>query len=92
VNGEKCIYGDHLAEKYQSGRPICWKGWNWNKLDEPAARHWVKVAEAFLSNVDMYDLQSFIPDAGADVSVLENARKILEHSKLVLEGSPCRNK
>lgn len=90
-----CVYGpkEHPAQRYQSGRPVCWPCWNWNKLDHPAALHWAKVAEGFLSNVDAYDLTNYLPACGLTkdeaVAVLEGAQKILEHSRLILEGPPA---
>jgi len=53
----------HAAEKHMSGTPICWPCWNWVKLNGPAARHWLRVGGEFLSNVDMYDLTTFLPQA-----------------------------
>ena len=92
---EPCAYGgDHPAEKYMSGTPICWRHWNWVKLDLPAANHWAKVAKEFLSNVDMYDVLNFMPAAGlADhdfARVLEGAQKILAYSLEVQQGPPSR--
>lgn len=86
-----CAYGgDHPAEKYSSGTPICWAHWRWVKLDLPAANHWAKVAEGFLSNVDYYDLMNFFPAAGVSQSdahiMLESARKIRAYSKRTQAG------
>lgn len=54
------------ADKFSSGVPECWGCWNWRKLDGPAARHWARVSEEFLSNVDAYDLTKFLPAALGD--------------------------
>lgn len=88
-----CSYGSetHPAEKVMSGTPICWKHWNLVKLDLPAAEHWSKVAEAFLSNVDMYDVMTYLPACGLtqdEMSVmLASARKVLDHSNIVKTGN-----
>ena len=87
-----CAYGKeaHPAEKRMSGTPICWAHWNWVKLNEPAARHWARVAEEFLSNVDMYDVTKFLPACGLTEeqmgTMIDSARKVRDHSIEVLKG------
>jgi hypothetical protein len=88
---EACCYGgDHPAEKYMSGSPICWRHWYWLKLDLPAANHWERVAREFLSNVDTWDITQYFVAAGLNedemATMLTSARKILSHSEKVKEG------
>lgn len=92
IEDEKCRYCGSQAEKYKSGTPICWSCWYWVKLDHPAATHWARVAEEFLSNVDFYDLTKYLPacDLTADEihTLLDGARRVLEHSRATLAGPP----
>jgi hypothetical protein len=71
-------------DKYQSGTATCWSCWNQAKLNLPAARHWAKVAEEFLSNVDMHDVLTYLPNCGLTTeeatTMLASARKVLEFS------------
>lgn len=83
-----CSHGcGREAEKISSGSPECWPCWNRRKLDLPAARHWARVADEFLSNVDFYDLQKFLPACGLtddEVStMLLSAKKVKEYSKMI---------
>jgi recombinational DNA repair protein (RecF pathway) len=74
----------------------CSRCWNYRKLDLPAAEHWAKVAREFLSNVDVYDIMTFLPTAlvGAERvadhgGMLRAARRIMEYSeRLIKEGPP----
>ena len=90
---EMCAYGDgnHPAERVQSGTPICWQHWYWVKLNLPAATHWKRVGEEFLSNVDMWDLMSYLPACGLTQEemtiMLKGAEKVVEFSKRVVEGT-----
>jgi hypothetical protein len=88
----KCNWCGGPSDKYSSGSAICWSCWYWTHMDLPAARHWAKVAEAFLSNVDMYDLIKFLPACGLTKKQIETmlkcAQKVQEHSELVKSGPP----
>ena len=78
------------AEKVSSGVPECWPCWNRRKLDLPAARHWARVAEQFLSNVDLYDLMTYLPACGLSPDdarvMLRSARAVLERSERVIRN------
>lgn len=78
------------AVKFSSGRPECWKCWNWRKLDGPAARHWAEVSTQFLSNVDMYDLSNYFGQCGVSLeeakTMLRAAAKIRDTSKAMLDA------
>lgn len=63
----------------------CQRCWDWRKLDGPAARHWAKVAETFLSNVDTYDYIHYLPAALGDdqrgVEMIKAAWDLMHYSK-----------
>jgi hypothetical protein len=84
-----CNFCGHPAEKFQSGIPTCWRCWYLRKMDFPAAEHWAKTAALFLSNVDTYDFLSYFSACGLTkdeaMQMLLNAKKVLEHSRSVLE-------
>lgn len=86
-----CAHGcGRYADKYSSGTPECWPCWNRRKLDLPAARHWAEVGEAFLSNVDFYDLTKYLPACGLTqdemVTMIESAKKVRDYSKALVEA------
>lgn len=85
-----CSRCGNLADKTSSGMSECWPCWNWRKLDLPAAQHWAPAAEVFLSNVDMYDVMTYLPACGLTQEemgvMLKAARKVLDHSTTVLKG------
>jgi hypothetical protein len=87
----KCGCGQP-ADKFSSNRPECWPCWYWRKLDWPAAEHWERVAGEFLSNVDMYDLMTYLPACGLErdevFAMLRSVRAVLEYSKRIRQGSP----
>lgn len=68
-----------------SGVYECDVCWNWRKLDKPAALHWEKVSTEFLSNIDMYDVMNFFPDAGLSredyTTMIQSARRLLQYSQ-----------
>jgi hypothetical protein len=67
---------EHPATKYMSGSAICTECWYWVKLDGPAHRHWSKVTDEFLSNVDFHDISSFLPKVFGDDGT--KGRQLLE--------------
>lgn len=83
----KCGCG-RPADKFSSGDPECWNCWSIRKLDLPAARHWARVAEEFLSNVDFHDLTAFLPACGMTREeagvMIRCAQKVRDHSKQLL--------
>lgn len=82
-----CARCGRPADKWSSNVPECSPCWYRRKLDLPAAQHWAKVAAEFLSNVDMYDLMTYLPACGLSEdemrTMLHAARKVLEHSEAV---------
>ena len=91
----KCGCGQP-ADKFSSNQPECWPCWNWRKLDRPAADHWERVAGEFLSNVDTYDLMTYLPACGLTqeeaIAMLRSAQTVLEHSKRIRQGPPHAHK
>lgn len=89
-----CARCGNPADKSSSGMAECWPCWHWRKLDLPAAQHWHKAAEHFLSNVDMYDLMTYLPACGLSQDemtvMLKAARKVVDHSKKVIDGYTAR--
>lgn len=85
---EPCWNCGNPADKYSSGNPECWPCWNWRKMDFPAASHWAKVAEGFLSNIDLYDLSKFLPACGLSKeeiqATFDSVIRILDHSRIVV--------
>lgn len=86
-----CAHGcGRPSERYSSGTPECWACWNRRKLDLPAARHWGKVSEEFLSNVDFYDFTKYLPKCGLSKEEIEimivSARKVRDFSKKMVEA------
>jgi hypothetical protein len=75
-----------------SGILECGKCWNYRKMDRPAALHWAKVGEEFLSNVDMWDVTSYLPACGLTTdemhTMIRAARKVRDHSKALVEKGP----
>lgn len=72
-----------------SGVDECHECWTWRKLDGPAAKHWFKAASMFLSNIDMYDAQTFIPkrcevDLDAMSAAIKTAEKVKDACKEML--------
>lgn len=79
-----------------SGVNECGGCWQWRKLDLPAAEHWYKVATAFLSNVDLHDMQTYLPAAlkssdKVDIDyaqLLRGANAVKQYSKRVIDDGP----
>lgn len=71
-----------------SGSYECNDCWYWRKMDGPAARHWAKVGETFLSNVDLHDLMTYLPAClGSQedaVTLLRLAQKLTGRSQAML--------
>lgn len=91
----KCAYcgAEDGSVEYHSGVQECRRCWNYRKLDEPAASHWAKVAKAFLSNVDMYDLTQYMPrvvglEQSELTAVLTGARRIELVSRYLNDNGP----
>lgn len=53
---------ESLDVSTHSGVFECGRCWTWRKLDGPAAGHWNRAASKFLSNVDIYDCMTFMPE------------------------------
>lgn len=89
---EKCGHGcGRDAEKTSSGHPECWPCWNRRKLDLPAAEHWARVSAEFLSNVDMYDVMTYLPERcglGKDdmQTMIQAVRKVQTYSAALLKA------
>jgi hypothetical protein len=75
-----------------SGILECGKCWDYRKMDRPAALHWAKVGEEFLSNVDMYDWMYYFDKCGLTrdeaVTMIGAAQKVRDHSKALVEKGP----
>lgn len=79
-----------------SGVDECSACWNYRKLDFPAAQHWHKVAAEFLSNVDLYDMQTYLPtslagDDRVDIDygqLLRGVQAVMVHSKRLIDDGP----
>ena len=96
----RCSYCGHVDDgrntvSTHSGREECHGCWNHRKLDRPAAAHWAKVAREFLSNVDAYDVLTYLPKAleGGDrvtdyAAMLRSVQAVAEHSERVLRDGP----
>jgi hypothetical protein len=91
---QRCGSADNVST--HSGVDECSGCWNYRKLDLPAAQHWHKVAGEFLSNVDMYDMMTYLPEAlsGDDkvdityAQMLRAVQAVMVHSKRVCENGP----
>lgn len=79
----------------------CSRCWTYRKLDRPAAAHWAAVARTFLSNVDTYDVLTYLPAALADArngkgepvtvtwdQVLLGAQTVMLRSERLLRDGP----
>lgn len=89
----RCSHGgDHPAERFRSGVPVCWRHWKWEKLEGPAARHWSKAADAFLRKVDTYDLTEYFRAAGlthGEVQIMmASLAAIRDYSQELVEQNP----
>lgn len=99
----KCSRCGHYDETTTTHSSVeeCSGCWHHRKLDAPAARHWAKVAQEFLSNVDAYDMLTYLPKALEDVvdgngeplnltwgQLLRGAQAIMLHSERVLKDGP----
>lgn len=82
--------GTRPADKISSGSPECWNCWSIRKLDLPAAQHWARVAEEFLSNVDFHDLTAYLPSCGMTkeemTTMITCAKKVRDHSKALVDN------
>lgn len=90
---EKCAYCGGDGARTHSGILECGRCWDYRKLDRPAALHWAKVGESFLSNVDMYDLMDYLPkviglDRDEMGSMLMAAWKVKTVSRYLVENGP----
>lgn len=97
---QRCgIESDTVAT--HSGVEECQGCWNHRKLNAPAAQHWAEVARTFLSNVDTYDMMTYLPKAlegavngrGEPVTVtwdqlLVGVQAVMLHSERVLKDGP----
>lgn len=85
-----CNYCGEPTTGFHSGSWECRACWTWRKLDGPAARHWAKVSEEFLSNIDLHDLQTYfgLCDITRDEAntMLLAARKLRDTSKRLIEA------
>jgi len=84
--GSKCAHGcGRDADKYSSGMLECWPCWNIRKLEGPAADHWARVGQAFLSNVDVYDMTEYFQLCGLTneeaSTMLKAAAKVTSYSQ-----------
>lgn len=87
-----CGVTGRVDVRLHSGTLECGRCWTYRKLDRPAALHWSKVAAEFLSNVDMYDVETYLPSCGVEgedvtTSIL-SARKIEVRSRYLVEHGP----
>ncbi len=91
VASKNCYHGcGRKADKISSGSPECWPCWNRRKLDLPAAEHWARVGEEFLSNVDMYDLTQYFAKCGLSneeaETMIRSAQKVRDYSKALVKA------
>jgi hypothetical protein len=54
--GVNCAYCGEQADKFSSGVPNCWRCWDWNKLNGPAARYWSKRLDIALRLLEGRDV------------------------------------
>lgn len=88
---DKCAYCGETNESVRTHSSIleCRKCWDYRKMDRPASLHWEKVAREFLSNVDMWDIGTFLPVCGM---TQDQAAVMLHAANLVLARSAALNK
>jgi len=91
---QRCGVEDETVATH-SGVEECNGCWTHRKLDAPAASHWAKVAKEFLSNVDMYDMETYLSKALADGhrvtdwgTMLRSVQAVMVHSERVLKDGP----
>jgi len=91
---QRCHVDDDTVATH-SNVDECSRCWTYRKLDLPAAEHWARVAREFLSNVDLHDLTSFLPEAldRSDVltdhaTMLRAVRAVAEYSERLLKEGP----
>lgn len=90
---EKCAYCGGPDARTHSGILECGRCWDYRKLDRPAALHWAKVGAEFLSNVDMYDVMTYLPACEMTQdemhTMLTMARRVEVRSRYLKEnGAP----
>jgi hypothetical protein len=95
----KCQRCGEPTTDIHSGEAECPDCWTFRKLDLPAAQHWNKVAKEFLSNVDLHDMQTYLPKAlSSDERVVSDGttygellravQAVWQHSERVLKEGP----
>ena len=92
---QRCgVSGDTVAT--HSGVEECSGCWGYRKLDLPAAGFWYKAAGDFLGNLDMHDMQTYLPkalesDDKVDITyaqMLRAVQAVMVHSKRIIDNGP----